>query len=78
VQQTRSDRHTKKAHQVRLALFVLAYNRGKFLRRLALPGSVRHWSLSIIQAKLIRVGAKAIRRGRSCPAIALWPMGNVG
>ncbi len=31
------------SNQVRLALFVLAYNLGNFLRRLALPSKVAHW-----------------------------------
>ena len=33
-------------NQVRLALFVLAYNLGNFLRRLVLPRRIKHWSLS--------------------------------
>ena len=32
-------------NQVRLALFVLAYNLGNFLRRLVLPRRIKHWSL---------------------------------
>lgn len=39
--------------RVRLALFVLAYNLGNFLRRFALPSEVSHWSLSSIRLKLI-------------------------
>jgi len=52
------------ANQVRLSLGVLAYNLGNFLRRLALPGSVRHWSLRSGQVKLIKSGAKVIRHAR--------------
>jgi len=33
------------SNQVRLGLFVLAYNLGNFLRRFALPSKVSHWSL---------------------------------
>ena len=33
------------ANRVRLALFVLAYNLGNFLRRLALPKAVKDWSM---------------------------------
>lgn len=33
------------ANQVRLALFVLAYNLGNLLRRLGLPKAVKDWSL---------------------------------
>ncbi len=43
---------------------MLAYNLGNFLRRLALSGSVQHWSLRSIQVKLIKIGAKVVRRAR--------------
>ena len=33
-------------NQVRLQLFALAYNLGNFLRQLALPREVKHWSLT--------------------------------
>jgi len=49
---------------VRLALFVLAYNIGNFLRRFALPGEVSHWSLSGVQLKLSKIGAKVISDAR--------------
>src|SRR5450759_4611931 len=52
------------SNQVRLALFVLAYNMGNFLRRFALPSKVAHWSLSSIQLKLIKIGAKVISHSR--------------
>ena len=52
------------ANQVRLALFVLAYNLGNFLRRLALPESIRHWSLRSIQVKLIKIGATVVHPAR--------------
>ena len=42
----------------------LADNLGNFLRRLALPESIRHWSLRSIQVKLIRIGAKVIHHAR--------------
>ena len=45
-------------------MFVPAYTLGNFLRRLALPGSIRHWSLRSIQVKLIRIGAKVINHAR--------------
>jgi hypothetical protein len=47
-------------NQVRLALFVLAYNLGNFLRRFALPKQVSHWSLRSIQLKLIKIGARVV------------------
>ena len=33
---------------------MLAYNLGNFLRRLALPVSVRHWTLTTLLVKLIK------------------------
>ncbi len=56
--------HRFVANQVHLALFVLAYTPGNFLRRLALPESIRHWSLRSIQVKLIKIGAKVVRHAR--------------
>ena len=52
------------SNQVRLHLFVLAYNLGNFMRRFALPKEVSHWSLSSIQLKLIKIGAKIISHSR--------------
>jgi len=52
------------SNQVRLALFVLAYNMGNFLRRFALPSEVSHWSLSSIQLKLIKIGARVVCHSR--------------
>jgi len=52
------------SNRVRLALFVLAYNLGNFMRRFALPKEVSHWSLTSIQLKLIKIGAKIIRHSR--------------
>ncbi|MFC1562905.1 IS1380 family transposase, partial [candidate division KSB1 bacterium] len=40
------------SNQVRLWLFVLAYNLGNFLRRLVLPGKIKHWSLRSLLTKL--------------------------
>jgi hypothetical protein len=61
---TRLSCHRFRANQVRLALFLLAYNLGNFLRRLVLPRSVRHWSLRSLQAKLIKIGAKVVAHSR--------------
>jgi hypothetical protein len=52
------------SNQVRLALFILAYNLGNFLRRFALPSKVSHWSLWSIQLKLIKIGAKVVSHSR--------------
>ncbi len=51
-------------NQVRLQLFALAYNLGNFLRRLALPPSVKHWSLTTLREKLIKIGAKVVTHAR--------------
>ena len=51
-------------NQVRLALFVLAYNLGNFLRRLVLPGRIKHWSLRSLLTKLIKIGAKVVRHSQ--------------
>ena len=51
-------------NQVRLFLFVLAYNLGNFLRRLVLPGKIKHWSLRSLVVKLIKIGAKVVRHSR--------------
>ena len=52
------------ANQVRLALFILAYNLGNFLRRLCLPKAVKHWSLRSVQVKPIKIGARLVRHAR--------------
>jgi hypothetical protein len=52
------------SNRVRLALFVLAYNLGNFLRRFALPREMSHWSLTSIQLKLLKIGAKIISHSR--------------
>ncbi len=36
---------------------------GNFLRSLALPDGVGHWSLTTLREKLIKIGAKAVRHG---------------
>ena len=52
------------ANQVRLSLFVLAYNLGNFLKRLVLPREIKHWSLRTLLNKLIMIGAKVVRHSR--------------
>ena len=54
---TRLSCHRLVANQVRLHLFVLAYNLGNFLRRLGLPKTIKDWSLRSLQVKLIKRGA---------------------
>ena len=61
---TRLSCHGFVANQVRLWLFVLAYNLGNFMRRLTLPESVKHWSLRSVQTKLIKMGGRLVRHAR--------------
>ena len=42
-------------------MFGLAYNLGNFLRTLALPRKVAHWSLTTLREKLIKIGAKVVQ-----------------
>ena len=55
---------TFKDNQARLQLFALAYNLGNFLRRLALPRDVEHWSLTTLREKLVKIGAKVTRHAK--------------
>jgi len=61
---TRLSCHDFIDNQIRLQLFALAYNLGNFLRRLALPERVKHWSLRTLKEKLIKIGAKVVRHSR--------------
>ena len=49
---------------MRLQLFALAYNLANFLRRLALPRSIRHWRLTTLREELVKIGAKVVRHAR--------------
>lgn len=53
------------ANAVRLQLHALAYNLANFLRTLALPAEVKHWSLTTLRDRLVKIGAKVVRHGRS-------------
>jgi hypothetical protein len=64
VKWTRLSCHDFRDNQVRLQLFALAYNLGNFLRRLALPEGVEHWSLTTLREKLVKIGAKVVRHAR--------------
>jgi hypothetical protein len=61
---TRLSCHDFLDNQVRLQLFALAYNLGNFLRRVALPKSVKKWSLRTLRERLIKIGAKAVSHSR--------------
>ena len=51
-------------NEVRLQLHALAYNLANFMRTLALPKEVEHWSLTTLREKLVKIGAKIVRHGR--------------
>ena len=64
--------HRFVANQVRLWLFVLAYNcivslpnlLGNFIRRLVLPEDMKHWTLTSLQTRLIKTGGQLARHAR--------------
>ena len=51
-------------NEVRLQLHALSYNLANFMRILALPKEVEHWSLTTIREKLVKIGAKVVAHGR--------------
>ena len=61
---TRLSCHKFVANQVRLELFIMAYNLGNFLRRLVLPESMKHWSLTSLQTRMIKTGGRLVRHAR--------------
>jgi len=61
---TRLSCHDFRDNEVRLQLFVLAYNLANFLRQLALPRKIERWSLTTLREKLIKIGAKVVQHGR--------------
>jgi hypothetical protein len=52
------------ANAVRIQLHALAYNIANFMRTLALPEAVKHWSLTSLREKLIKIGAKIVTHAR--------------
>ena len=49
---------------MRLQLQALAYYLANFMRTLALPEEVQHWSLTTLREKLVKIGAKVVKHGR--------------
>ena len=62
---TRLSCHRFAANAVRLQLHALAYNLADFLRTLALPPEVTQWSLTTLRERLVEIGARITRHGRS-------------
>ena len=52
------------ANAVRLQLHALAYNLANFMRTLALPETAKHWSLTSLREKLVKIGAKIVAHAR--------------
>ena len=61
---TRLSCHDFVDNEVRLLLFVLAYNLGNSLRQAVLPRCVSHWTLTTLREKLIKIGAKVVTHAR--------------
>ena len=52
-------------NEVRLQLHALAYNLATFLRCIDLPEAMADWSLTSLQLKLIKIGARVVRHARA-------------
>ncbi len=53
------------ANAVRLQLHALAYKLANFLRTLALHDDAKQWSLTTLRERLVKIGARVVRHGRS-------------
>ena len=62
---TRWSCHKFVADQMRLLLFIFAYNLANFVRRLGLLESNKTWSTTGVQTKLIKTGRRMVRYARS-------------
>ncbi len=61
---TRLSCHAFRHNAVRLQLDALAHNLANFMRTLALPEEVEHWSLTTLREKLVKIDARIVRHGR--------------
>lgn len=52
-------------NEVRLQLHALAYNLGVFLQGADLPTEIANWSLTSLQTRLIKIGARVVRHARA-------------
>jgi hypothetical protein len=52
------------ANAVRLQLHALAHNLANFMRTLALPETIAHWSLTSLRDKLVKISAKIVTHAR--------------
>jgi hypothetical protein len=52
-------------NEVRLRLHALAYNLGVFLQGTDLPEEMANWSLTSLQTRLIKIGARVVHHARA-------------
>ena len=52
-------------NQVRLQLHALAYNLGMFFQSIDLPEEIKGWSLTSLQTRLIKIGARVVHHART-------------
>jgi hypothetical protein len=64
VKMTRLSCHRFRSNEVRLWLSLLAYNLGNLWRRLVLPNKIGHWSLTSLQQRLVKTGARLVKLAR--------------
>ena len=62
---TRLSRKRFRDSEVRLQQHALAYNLATFLRCIELPDDMAGWSLTSLQLKLIKIGARVLRHARA-------------
>ncbi len=62
---TRLSCHRFAANAVRLHLHALAYNLANFRHTLSLPDAVKHRSLASLRDRVVKIGARIVRHGRS-------------
>lgn len=71
---TRLSCHEFRDNEVRPQLFAPACNLGNFMRALALPRKLAHWTLTTLREKPIKIGAKVVQHsGYVTFQMARWP-----
>jgi Transposase DDE domain group 1 len=61
---TRLSCHPSGTQRRPAAAHALRYNLANFMRTLALPEEVEHWSLTTLREKLVKIGARIVRHGQ--------------
>jgi hypothetical protein len=60
-------------NEARLQLFALAYNLANSLRQLALPRSIRSWTLTTLREKPVKTGAEVVSHSK----YVIFPLAEV-